>query len=378
MTDKNKVAIFSGFYLPFLGGIERYTNKLSAELTRLGYKVVIVTTNHDNLNNYESGNLAIYRLPTRGLFKNRYPIIRHGQEFYDLMSQIEAERVAHVVCNTRFQLTTILGARFAKKHNIKPIVIEHGSSHFSVGNKLLDSFGVLYEHCLTSLVKFYVKDFYGVSERCNQWLKHYHIKAKGVFYNSVDGDTYDKFKSSKYKRNFGDKIVISYAGRVMREKGVEMLLDSFIGLDDSNTVLVIAGDGPLLSFLKDKYKNPRIFFEGKLDYDDTMRLLGRSDIFCYPSMYPEGLPTSILEAGIMKSAVIATDRGGTKEVITGPEYGIIVDENRESLTKALIDLAGDVKRIKLLGNNLHNRVKDEFTWKVTAEKVDQALRRINP
>ena len=369
-----KVAIFSGFFLPFLGGIERYTSKLSDELIKIGYDVIIVTTNHAELPSREAGNPTIYRLPTYGLFKNRYPIIKKNDQFRKIMNQIESEQIDYVICNTRFQLTTLLGARFAKKHGIKPIVIEHGSSHFSVGNKILDIFGVLYEHCLTSLVKVYVKDFYGVSGRCNQWLMHYHINAKGVFYNSVDSDTYSKFKSAKYKRDFGNKTVISYAGRIIREKGVEMLLESFIELNDENTVLVVAGDGPLLPFLKDKYNNSRIFFEGRLDYEDTMKLLGRTDIFCYPSMYPEGLPTSILEAGIMRSAVIATDRGGTKEVIISPEYGIIVKEDEKSLEKALEDLIGDPSRTIRLKDNLHKRIKNNFTWKTTAKEVDRVLK----
>lgn len=379
ISVQKKIILFSGFYLPFLGGIERYTNKLSMELIKLGYKPIIVTTNHASLPSYEKGLVVIYRLPVYELFKNRYPIIKHNHEFRQLMGQIESENADYFICNTRFQLTTLLGIRFAKKYNKQAIVIEHGSSHFSIGIKLLDEFGKLYEHFLTHLVKGYVKRFYGVSERCNQWLNHFCINASGVFYNSVDEDTYDRFKSEKYKKNFDGKIVITYAGRIIREKGVEMLLDAFLELceDYKDIVLVVAGDGPLLTMLKGKYKKPNIFFEGKLDYEDMMSLMNVTDIFCYPSMYPEGLPTSILEAGIMKCAVIATDRGGTKEVIINPEYGIIIDENQNSLIKALGELINDPSRVLRLKENLHRRVKDNFTWKITASKVSQALKEMS-
>ncbi len=56
-----------------------------------------------------------------------------------------------------------------------------------------------------------------------------------------------------------------------------------------------------------------------------MSLYRRSDVFVYPSMYPEGLPTSILEAALGDCAIIATPRGGTEEVITSPALGWIVD-----------------------------------------------------
>jgi len=380
MTKRKKIAIFSGYYLPFLGGIERYTNKISNELTKLGYTVVIVTTNHANLPEYEQiDQLTIYRLPVYKLFKNRYPIIKKDQDYRRLFNKIESENINYVICNTRFQLTTLLGLKFAKRHNIEPLVIEHGSSHFSVGSKALDFLGVIYEHCLTTVVKHYAPKFYGVSKRCNQWLKHYRINASGVFYNSVDADTYEKFKAKSYKKDFSDKIVVTYAGRIIKEKGVEMLLAAFSEVSKryKNTVLVVAGDGPLLSAVKTKYKIPQIFFEGKLDYDEMMSLMNVTDIFCYPSMYPEGLPTSILEAGIMRSAVIATDRGGTKEVIISPEYGIIVKEDENSIKKALEDLISDPSRIIRLKSNLHKRIKNSFTWKTTAIEVDRVLKEMS-
>lgn len=372
-----KIAIFTGFYIPFLGGIERYTSKLAGELTSLGHEVIIVTTNHDNLPSCVPGNPTVFRLPTHRMFKNRYPILRKNTEFKKLMHEIESLGIDGVICNTRFQLTTLLGARFAKRHKLPVIVIEHGSSHFSVGVGALDILGKAYEHVLTYLVKAYVDNFYGVSKRCNEWLGHYHIEAKGVFYNSVDADTHGVFSMQPYKRSFGDdSIVITYAGRILKEKGVELLIKSFLEIERKydNVVLVIAGDGPLLPFLKEKYRGPRIFFEGKLTYEDTMRLFNCTDIFCYPSMYPEGLPTSILEAGIMGCAVIATDRGGTVEVINSRRYGIIIDENQDSLVKALNDLVLDPGRLSKLKVNLQKRIEQSFTWRMTAQKVDRVMR----
>lgn len=381
MATKKKIAIFSGFYLPFLGGIERYTNKLATEMVKSGYSVTIVTTNHEELPSYEEGaeGVTIYRLPSRSLFKKRYPILDKNSEYYELISKVENERFDYFVCNTRFQLTTFTGAQLARAQKKPLLVIDHGSSHFSVNNRVLDVFGALYEHGLTARLKRYTNRFYGVSRRCGQWLEHFRIRAKGVFYNSVDERAYDMYYSQPYKRQFEKKVVITYAGRILREKGVMMLLESFMKLSKRNQdiALVIAGDGPQLSEYKTKYTHPQIFFEGKLEYEDTMKLMGRTDIFCYPSMYPEGLPTSILEAGLMKSAVIATDRGGTKEVITGPEYGMIIEENQVSLTEALEDLINDPSRVTQLKNNLHTRIKKNFTWTATAAKVSQVLKEID-
>ena len=41
------IAIFSGYYLPHLGGVERYTYNLSKKLHDMGYKITIVTSRYD-------------------------------------------------------------------------------------------------------------------------------------------------------------------------------------------------------------------------------------------------------------------------------------------------------------------------------------------
>ena len=104
-----------------------------------------------------------------------------------------------------------------------------------------------------------------------------------------------------------------------------------------------------------------------------MALYNVTDIFVNPSMYPEGLPTSILEAGIMKCAIIATDRGGTTEVINNKKYGIIIEENINSLKKALVELLDNPNKISQMKKDIHDRIKTNFTWKIAAEKLIKEL-----
>ena len=69
------VAIFNGYYLPHLGGVERYTYNISKKLHERGYNVIIVTTQHsdDLLNEEVQEGIKIYRLPVKNIWKNRYP-----------------------------------------------------------------------------------------------------------------------------------------------------------------------------------------------------------------------------------------------------------------------------------------------------------------
>lgn len=139
-SNKKTIAFFNAYYLPHLGGVERYTDMASKKL-KTEFNVIIVTTNHDNEQNYiEDDGVKIYRLPSCNLAKNRYPFFKKNVEYKNLMQKIKKENIDYVICNTRFYQTTLLGCKIAKIYKAKLFVIDHSSNHVSIGNKLLDFF----------------------------------------------------------------------------------------------------------------------------------------------------------------------------------------------------------------------------------------------
>ena len=370
--NKKTIAFFNGFYIPHLGGVERYTSKV-VEILKKKYNIIIVTTNDNNYKSKEiMDDIKVYRLPVYSLCKNRYPFLHKNSKYKELLDDLNKEKIDYIICNTRYYQTSILGSKVSKDKKCPLYVIDHSSNHISVGNKILDFFGSIYEHHLTKKIKRYNPKFYGVSKRCNKWLKHFDIKASGVFYNAIDDKVYNEFY---HEVNNGDTIVLSYIGRIIKEKGVLNLLEAFSELRKkySNIELHIAGDGPLLEKIKNEYTDSHIHFLGKLNYEEVMNLCVKTDIFVHPSMYPEGLPTSILEAGVMKCAVVATDRGGTKEVINNSNVGLIVKENVEDLVKKLDFLLSNYDEMNKLKENIHNRIIHNFTWNQTAKAIEKEL-----
>lgn len=374
---RKKIGIFSGYFLPHLGGVERYSEKLSAELLKLGYKVVIITSNYSELPDEEVvAGVRIYRLPTYSFAKDRYPIPKTNTKYQKLIQKIEQESIDYYLLNTRFHLTSLVGARMGKRLGKPTILIEHGTGHFTVNNKIIDVFGGIYEHILTMIVKRHVDAFYGVSKNCNNWLRHFGIKARGVFYNAVnpeDAEAVENIYDNIYEKDY---VVITYAGRLIKEKGILNLLDAFMDVKDKypKLRLVIAGDGGLLDHIKQKYKDPRVDLLGRLDFDNVMALYKRTDIFVYPSLYPEGLPTSILEAGLMNCAVIATPRGGTEEVIVDEGHGIIVSGDIDSIRESIEKLATSSTLRNSMAQKLKHRVENVFNWKAVANTVSNEIR----
>lgn len=378
---KNKTyCIFSAQYLPHLGGVERYTYNLGKKLVENGNKVVVVTSNTEKLQNKEEmDNILVYRMPCFNLLNGRFPILRFGKEGNNLYKELLSMEIDEVIINTRFYIHSYFGVKYAKKKKIKPILIEHGTDHFTVNNKILDWFGALYEHGITWAIKRKCDNFYGVSKACSNWLRHFGIMSKGELYNAVDTNHINQIIRN-VKRTIRDEyklekesIIITYAGRLVKEKGVQKLITAFLRVRENypNLDLFIAGDGDLYDELK-QINNSNIHILGKVPFEQVVRLMKDSDIFVLPTDYPEGFPTSVLEAVACNCFVITTEAGGSKELIINHDYGIVmkdntVDELIETLSEAILNWEYREKAVKLS----YSRLLGYFTWNVITNKVEE-------
>lgn len=376
-----KLCIFSAQYLPTVGGVERYTYNLSKELVKHGASITIVTSQLKDVPDYETmEGIEIYRTPCYSLLKGRFPVVKRNRKFNRIIKDLSVKNFDVVVVNTRFYPLSLEGVKFAKANNIRCMVIEHGTNHLTINNKMLDKFGEKFEHNITNKIKKYCDNFYGVSEACNEWLLHFGIKASGVIYNAVDLNYINKLLSNPAEdyRTFFDipqsAIIISFIGRFVKEKGVQNLLKAvkLLNQSDKNIYLLMAGDGPLLEPLRSE-QTSNIHFLGSLEYPKVISLLKDSDVFCLPSE-SEGFPTSVLEAVACKNFVVTTYRGGAKELISDGESGTImktnsVDEIYESLSKVLYDVSYREEAVQLA----YEKLCAQFTWDQVAKNLIQDL-----
>lgn len=371
--------IFSAQYLPNIGGVERYTYNLAKKLIETGNSVTVVTSNFLHLKDYElSEGIHVYRMPCYDLLDGRYPVIRPDRNFRAIHRELKKKSFDMVIVNTRFYTHSVYGQWFAKKTGTKVITIDHGSSHLSVGNPALDFAGGIYEHMITKAGQLFCKDYYGVSSACVQWLKHFHIKAKGILYNSVDVDAIENVLSKKEKSfcaSYGiddEAVVITYTGRLLPEKGIPQLLKAFKEVQKTyeNTYLFLAGGG-VLDSLVNAQKNEHIIPLGRIALEDVLFLLDESDIFCLPS-FSEGFSTSILEAIVCKCYVVTTARGGAKETFPTDEYGMVIKNNEvELLTEALKkSVSSPGIRVKA-AEKAYERLRKNFTWDIVAAKISR-------
>ncbi|MBQ7283459.1 MAG: glycosyltransferase family 4 protein, partial [Oscillospiraceae bacterium] len=201
-------------------------------------------------------------------------------------------------------------------------MIDHSTSHL-MGGGIIGKIGDMYEHFAAHYIKKRTKGFYGVSKQCANWLRHFGINDAGVLYNCANLEAIEKITpASKSDYNCADQeTLIVFAARLIPEKGVLKLIDAFNSLPYStNAKLVIAGTGALLEDVKQKATD-RITVTGALPFEKVIALYKAADVFCLPTDYPEGFPTTVLEAAACKAMLVATDKGGTAEVISNDSFG---------------------------------------------------------
>lgn len=380
MSKKDIYCIFSAQYLPHMGGVERYTYNLANTLRQKGNNVIVVTSKIDDSPESElMDGIRVYRLPCINLLDGRYPVLKFwSKDTRRIFNKLKKYDIKFVIVNTRFYFHSLAGVRFGHQNSIKTIMIDHGTSHLSVHNKLFDTVGGWWEHIITWMDKRYCKDFYAVSLASCEWLKHFHIKAKGALYNALDMrdiyaliDNREKNIRGKYNIQQDDKVIV-FTGRLLEEKGIIPLISSVekICKDRNDVYLFLAGDGPLEDYVN-KHRSEHIIPVGRLDYQNVISLLCDSDIFCMPS-FSEGFSTSILEAAACRCYIITTERGGSKELVVSRDYGTIIPNNDEKLVlDALVEVLDEPEKRRKSCEKCFDKLINEFTWDVTAEKIIQ-------
>lgn len=375
--------IYSANYLPNIGGVEKYTYFLAKQLKAMGHEATIVTNNVFSLALFEEleNGVKIYRLPCHPLIGGRFPAPKKGEEFNKLFDEITSSPTDYIVINTRFYPHTFLGVQHAEKAGVRPIVIDHGSAYLTFGNPAIDVAVKAYEHAVTAKLKRHSIDFYGVSGASVEWLKTFDIKGLGVINNSIDADEYLAQASG---RNFKTELassecfLVSFTGRLIPEKGVRNLLEAAKLLkNDPQIQFALAGDGPLKEELEGN--NPgNMHLLGRLEAADIAALLKQSDCFCLPTR-SEGFSTSLLEAAACCTTPVITNVGGVPEMIPTPEYGVILKSQKPiEIAEAIRSLKANPTRNAETAANIGQRVRKEFSWAATANKIIAACERANP
>ena len=124
----------------------------------------------------------------------------------------------------------------------------------------------------------------------------------------------------------GKKIIFT-ASRLEKEKNLGLMFEALAKIKRSNVVWLLAGAGSQEAALKNMAEElglgGMVIFLGYVDHSDIWLYYDLCSVFALPSL-SEGMPTVVLEAMLMKKAVIASDIPGNELVIDG-QTGLLIN-----------------------------------------------------
>ncbi|GAB4486954.1 MAG: hypothetical protein OHK006_15430 [Thermodesulfovibrionales bacterium] len=162
-----------------------------------------------------------------------------------------------------------------------------------------------------------------------------------------------------------DRLMLLFAGRLVRTKRVDVLLQAVKRSCDQglDPVLVILGEGeerePLERLAAGLGLQGRVVFRGNVQ--NVREYLHAADIFVFPSER-EGMPNALLEAMACGLPVIAARSGGVTDIVSDAENGLLVDAGSvDQFHAALERLLRDPDVRQLLGRRAFETIRERFS-----------------
>jgi glycosyltransferase involved in cell wall biosynthesis len=136
------------------------------------------------------------------------------------------------------------------------------------------------------------------------------------------------------------RIDVLYAGRLTREKGIDLLADAFLAARarDPRLHLVLAGGGPEEEALRARLGRSATFL-GWLEGDALPRAYASADLFLFCSQ-TDTFGQVVLEAQASGLPVVAVAAGGPAELVADGRSGVLCPARVDDLASALAKLAG--------------------------------------
>lgn len=374
-------AIFSALYLPHLGGIENFTQGLAQALITRGHKVIVVTS---QLRDQEAGwsieeGIEVLRLPSFDVLGGRLPLPRFTKQRRALLADLDQRSLDGVLVNARFYPHSITGCACARRHGLRPVVLDHGSYWLSFGNSLLDVAAHAHERLMTAWGRRYNPAYYGISEKSAAWLQTFGIDAQGAIHNALDAQGYvDQASQRAFRAELAidqDSLLVAFVGRLVPEKGIRALIevsnDQEVRSHDIH--FVVAGDGPLAGEVKEA-QSKHFHWVGRLSRSDTAALFMQANMLCLPTR-SEGFSTTLLEAGACGCAALVTDVGGARELNPNNNCDLIIPHARlAAVKKGCLWAESHREQLAEQGISARNQVLKLFSWSATAKAFEQAAR----
>jgi len=330
-----RVALYSAFFLPQVGGTERFTDVLADFLARDGHEVTVVTL-------VPLGPCEELRLP--------YPVIRNPSSVRWVQIARDSD-VVHVNTSIRLTLASCAGLHRPIQTHHSPHTICPGDWAFGEGGSACTASSDRPGPCpncplrnLRGRIKMAGRRACVHLAKANVSVSQYLDQRLGLprsvtIYNPVDPQA---FLSGDLWP--GEDGLVAFAGRLVDLKGLGLLIRALALVPEAR--LEVIGDPPELwpkwKELADKYGvGRRVKYVGSKGLDEVLELYARAAVVCVPTLSEEPFGYAAAEAMAAGRAVVATPRGALPELLADDRgfvsYSVDPSDLAVALRRALED-----------------------------------------
>ncbi len=197
----------------------------------------------------------------------------------------------------------------------------------------------------------------------------------GRWERGVDLTRFDPARAAR--ADFPGEVKVLYAGRLTREKGVDLLAESFLRARESDPRLhlLLAGGGPEERELRARLGEHATFL-GWLEGDDLARAYASADIFLFCST-TDTYGQVVLEAGASGVPVIAVAAGGPASLVENRHTGMLCQADADHISGTVLQLAASPLLRRHLGASAA-RAARERSWPRTMKQLAEGYARVLP
>ena len=228
-----------------------------------------------------------------------------------------------------------------------------------------------------NLIGYYKADAVVSNSKAGLLARRAPIRRSYVIPNGFSFARFENLVLREKKReelHIGDSMAIAMIARFDEGKDWDMFLNlASRALNSGFNMLFLAiGSGPQLNkyteIMTMRGLSNVLFLGRRSDVEEILMAIDVSVLFD-TSKHAEGISNSLMESMAAGLPVIATNTGGTPELIRNEETGYLVDEyDEDSVFSYLIRLFQDSNLRSIIGNNAKEYIRNNLTLEIMTMK----------
>jgi glycosyltransferase involved in cell wall biosynthesis len=381
-----RIALFAwdSFDSVFVGGAGVHVSELARVLARIGHEVHLFTREAPEQVHYEKlDGVYLHRCAfdhDRDFVRETRNMCRSFEHHFFTTRALAGE---FDVVHAHDWLTADTLSLIRRQCNARRVLTMHSTEYGRCGNNLYPGQSEAVRHCEWQGI-FDAERVICVSKALQEevvWLYSAPRDKCRVIYNGIRPETFDfPFDPGEVKASLGIHPMapmILFAGRVVYQKGVDILIDAIPHVLDHlpTAMFVFAGDGEMRWELEAATKmrglGPNTRWLGKIPRERLRSLFKSCDTVCVPSRN-EPFGIVILEAWSARKPVVATVVGGPGEFVSHDCTGLSINPSSDSVAWGIGHIFASIEHARNMGENGRREVEKRFTWDMIAKQTIEA------